>query len=162
MGSFTLFTVQRGHTEAEAEWTGWRPSSLRTEEQQTGLPLSSQLSGPVYICLNEKCETVCLWNQCELFVRGQQLKSKKLLLTWNMSCGTAETKTKQNSSKVCSFPTRMVYGNITPLRKCHPTVHRRLSIPTVCKWWAATAFIPASQIDVCNWSSNLWLGLSAG
>lgn len=53
------------------------------------------------------------------------------------------------------FHIRMVYGNITPLWKSHPTIHRRLSLPPACFWGAAIIFIPRSQIDVCNWSSNL-------
>lgn len=53
------------------------------------------------------------------------------------------------------FPTRTVYDNITPPRKSHPTVHRRLSLPSVCFWGAAILVIFHSQIDVCNWSSNL-------
>lgn len=96
-------------------------------------------------------------------------KSSMCSALWNMTYGTAKTEladvlSPQNGLLLseAQFPIREVYENMTPLWKSHPTIHRRLSLPPACFWWAAIIFIPRSRIDVCNWSSNLWSGLGAG
>lgn len=96
-------------------------------------------------------------------------KSSMCSAPWNMTYGTAKTELADVLSPKTvyffwkhEFPIREVYENMTPLWKSHPTIHRRLSLPPACFWWAAIIFISRSQIDVCNWSSNLWSGLGAG
>lgn len=136
-------------------------------------PSSAQLKAQANIALNEKCETVRHrhhWVLC--LAEGKRLKNLKVQRAacreiWHMELP------KQNKQTLFlpkmlyffwkpEFPIRTLYENITPLWKSHPTIHRRLSLPPACFWWAAIIFIPCSQIDVCNWSSNLWSGLGAG
>ena len=135
---------------------------------------SAQLNGQAYnVALNQECETVSRRSQWVLcLAEGKRLKYQKVQCAarreiWHMELPKQNEQTFFPPKTVDffwkhQFPIREVYENMTPLWKSHPAIHRRLSLPPSCFWWAAIIFIPRSQIDVCNWSSNLWSGLGAG